>query len=161
MPDDLYDDELDDDEDLDDDGSGLVKKLRRQLRDQGKELKSMRETAEQASAATRDLAFLRAGVNLDDPKAKYLVEGYKGDLSDIDAIKSEAAVLGLIEPPAKDENIEGHQAANAAAEGADGVQPSENRDAEYESEMAKATSQDEILAVMDKYGSPHTDAEYV
>ena len=160
MPDDFTDD-IDEDEDFDDeDGSALVKKLRRQLRSQGKELKEAKTVLEQATAATRDLAFLRAGVDLNDPKTVYFRKGYDGDM-DPEAIKQEAIAAGVVTPPPADANVEGHQQANAAAEGADGVQPSENRDAEYEAEMAQAQSQDEILAVMDKYGSPHTDAEFV
>lgn len=62
------------------------------LRAQAKEGKQARAEAE---AAKRELAFVRAGIDPDDPRQKYFVEGYKGDLTS-DAIKSEATAAGFL-----------------------------------------------------------------
>lgn len=155
MPDDLYDDIDDDDEDEPVEETSQIAKIRRRNREQAKELKALRERLEKTEAADRDLAFLRAGIDLDDPKTYYFRKGVDPEiLKDPVALKAEAMKAGILAEAPSDPNLEGHQAANAAAEGAEGVQPSENREAEYEAEMAQAQSRDEILAVMRKYDSP-------
>jgi hypothetical protein len=52
---------------------------------------------ERADAAERKLAFAQAGVPLDHPMTEYLVNGYKGEATP-DAIKAEAARLGILQP---------------------------------------------------------------
>lgn len=66
------------------------------------DLKRLREKAKgadsaraEADAAKRELAFVKAGIDTDDPRQRYFVEGYKGDLS-VDAIKTEATASGFL-----------------------------------------------------------------
>lgn len=66
----------------------LIQRLRQQLEDQGKQLK---ESAE----ARRELAFLRAGVDTEAKAGKLLLKSYDGDLSDIEALRTEAQELGV------------------------------------------------------------------
>jgi len=58
-----------------------------------------------ALQAKRELAFLRAGVDLDDPRSTYFVKGYDGEVS-VDAIRSAAIEAGFIQqkeqPPSPD-----------------------------------------------------------
>lgn len=154
----MADDDLDYDEDdhEDDDGSSVLGKVRRNERKLKAENKRLSTEAEQGKAAQRDLVFLRAGIDLEDPKAYWFRKAYDGDLDPV-AVKAEAEKAGLLAPAEQDQDVAGHQTANAAGAGAQGVQPSENRDAEYKAELAKTTSREETLAVMAKYGSPVVD----
>ena len=93
-----YDDDYQDDDDRDDRGdrSGDKPGWRRRLE----------KKAQRADDLARENAFLKAGVNPDDPKAKWLVKGYDGELTPeaIKAAASEAGILGgATEEPAKEE----------------------------------------------------------
>lgn len=78
----------------------LVKSLQGQVKDLG-------EKASTGETAARDLAFYRAGVDPEDPKAKWFVKGYDGDL-ETEAVKAAAIEAGFITaedsppPPADD-----------------------------------------------------------
>lgn len=84
MSDDLHDDEIESDDPND---SNVVKALRRQAREAKAEAKELREQAARAGEAERQLQFAKAGVPLDDVKAKYFFAGYDGE-KDPGAIKS-------------------------------------------------------------------------
>jgi hypothetical protein len=62
--------------------------LRAQMKRMEKELKALREEAATGKQATRALEFAKAGVSLDDPKAKWFLKGYDGDLT-AEAIKTD------------------------------------------------------------------------
>ena len=72
----------------------------------------------EALQAKRELAFLRAGVNLDDPRSTYFVKGYDGEVN-VDAIRSAALEAGFIQtkeqPPSPDAT--GAERIRAAAAG--------------------------------------------
>jgi hypothetical protein len=51
-----------------------MKKLERDIQERDKQLA-------EATAAQRELAFLKAGVPADDPMTKYFVKGYDGEIS--------------------------------------------------------------------------------
>ena len=94
-------DDFDDDTDQNEDDapqeqSSQRNPLRAEIRRLTKANKELQEKVTAGESASRDLAFLRAGVDPADPKAKYFVKGYDGDLT-ADAIKAEAAAAGLIE----------------------------------------------------------------
>lgn len=130
--------------------------LRKQIEEQAAKA---REAEARAAAAERELAFAKAGLPLSDPKMSYFVKGYDGELTP-DAIKAAAESAGFLNsapPPAPEvpaEELAQHQqAANLAASGTVGP-PDEN--AEYLAALNAARSKDEILAVMDRYGSART-----
>lgn len=70
-------------------------------------IQQLREAAERGKTATaenaelkRKIAFMEAGIDTNDPKAKYFVKGYEGELT-TEAIKAEAAEAGILgEKPA-------------------------------------------------------------
>ena len=88
----------------------------------------------------RDLAFVKAGIPMDDPKVSYFVRGYEGDLEP-DAIRNAAMEAGFIsmpEPvsdPAVDNAQAGQQAVVAASAGA---QPNDQAGSRYAMEQAYA-----------------------
>lgn len=53
-----------------------------------------RQAVAEAEALKRENAFLRAGIDIEAPEAKYFYKGYEGELT-ADAIKAEAETLGL------------------------------------------------------------------
>ena len=88
----------DEDLDIDDpDDTPVITKLRTQLRALKSQVQELGEKASAGETAIRKLAFSEAGVDLTDPKTKYFVEGYKGDLT-AEAIKAEAVEAGFLTP---------------------------------------------------------------
>ena len=72
-----------------------------------------------AQLERRDV-FSRAGIPLDDPGAPYFIKGYDGEMTP-EAIKAAAVAARIpvagVAPPASPEEMAGHQAAQAAAQG--------------------------------------------
>lgn len=75
-----------------------------QQTDQQDQFRQLREKAKRTTKAEaeaerlrRENAFLKAGIDTEDPKAKYFYKGYDGDL-ERDAIRAAAAEIGLAEP---------------------------------------------------------------
>lgn len=89
MSDNDYDDTTSDDS-TDEKPSDL-----RKAADEGKKAK-----AENAQLK-RDLAFMKAGINLEDPKMTYFVKGYDGDLAPA-AIRQAAIEVGFLQAEAPD-----------------------------------------------------------
>jgi hypothetical protein len=93
-----------------------------------KRLKAAREEAEtakqaaeaRAEAAERQLAFAQAGVPLSDPRSKYFVKGYEGELT-AEAIQAEAATFGLTAAPANTITPTEQQALTTIGQAADGA----------------------------------------
>jgi hypothetical protein len=87
----------------------------RRLEKDRKELAAARAELE---SARRQLAFSRAGIDPDDPAAKYFVKAYDGDL-DPEAIRAEAVAARLIgTPPASSAEVAAHEGLARAASGA-------------------------------------------
>lgn len=90
---DFYDD--DDDSQQDQPRTNPLRQRMKQLeKDNAEKEKALAE----ALQAKRELNFLKAGVNPDDPKFKYFVKAYDGELSS-DAIKQAAIEAQLMSPP--------------------------------------------------------------
>jgi len=67
----------------------VIRQLREKLEEQGKQLKA-------DAGARRELAFIKAGVDTSSKQGQYFLKAYEGDLSDIEALKTEAGELGLL-----------------------------------------------------------------
>ena len=87
---------------------------------------------EKAVALERRIAFAEAGVPLSDPRAKYFVKGYEGELT-AEAIQAEAATFGLTQAPASAIPEAERQALTTMGQAADGTAAPGARDfaAEY------------------------------
>lgn len=72
--------------------------LRQALKQKEKELALKEKELVEAKEAKRELAFIKAGVPMDNPMTRYFVKAYDGDL-DPDAIKQAALEAQLISPP--------------------------------------------------------------
>jgi hypothetical protein len=87
---------------------------------QPSEIQSLRAAAkkgkaseQKASKLERENAFLRAGIDPDDPRLGYFYRGYEGEMT-ADAIRAAATESGFIAPPQQDPAIAAHQAGEAA-----------------------------------------------
>lgn len=107
MSDNYINDELSDDDLEQSDNPNDIKSLRRAANQKKKleaELESMR----------RELAFARAGLPLDDPKMRYFVKGYDGEMT-ADAIREAALEAGFLASQQQQEQVPNPQMQAAAA----------------------------------------------
>lgn len=107
MSDNYINDELSDDDLEQSENSNDIKSLRRAANQKKKleaELESMR----------RELAFAKAGLPLDDPKMRYFVKGYEGEMT-ADAIREAALEAGFLASQQQQEQAPNPQMQAAAA----------------------------------------------
>ena len=82
-----------------------------------REIQSLRKAAEKGRKLERENAFLRAGVDVDNPRNSYFIKGYEGELTP-DAIKAAGIEAGFIEAPAPDPAVQQHQQGQAQVQAA-------------------------------------------
>ena len=58
--------------------------------------KARKQAETEAAEVKKQMAFLKAGIDPDSPKAKYFVKGYEGEVT-AEAIRAEALAAGVIE----------------------------------------------------------------
>lgn len=104
----------------------------------------------------RELSFLRAGINTQDPKTQYFVNGYDGELSE-DAIRTAAIEVGLMVDPTVDAELQAdlrmHQHMMNASAGADGDLTNEPT---LIDKINKAQTPDEIMKLLTDANVPTT-----
>ena len=88
MSDNYMDDDFDSESESPDSGPGDIKSLRRAAN-------SKKQLERELEEVRKELAFARAGINLDDPKMKYFVKGYDGEMSS-DAVRQAALEAGFL-----------------------------------------------------------------
>ena len=119
--------------------------VRAHLRKLEAENKALREQAAGAEAARRELNFVKAGVDPNDPKYKYFVKGYDGEFT-AEAIRAAAEEANLI-PSQKKEVAAEQQAWNRVAQAS---RAGETSDApvDYSQRINAAKSSDEVMALL-------------
>lgn len=135
--------------------------LRRQLE---AALAERREAEQRLTALERELAFAKAGLPLHEPRITYFVRGYEGPLDpeQIRKAAEEAGFLDTPQPAVPAEEIAAHaEMSNLAAGGqTTGFHGPVHENPQYQQEIRQARTRDEVLAIMDKYGSPrHEDLD--
>jgi ribosomal protein L12E/L44/L45/RPP1/RPP2 len=114
------------------------------------------------NSTKRELAFSRAGIQLDDPRMKYFVKGYEGEL-DSDSIKSAAVESGFLvvqnsSEPETPLNIEGQNRVMAASAGSVSEDVSEEAAISRMQSAMNEGGMDAFLDVVRQYGMPtHID----
>lgn len=115
-------------------GEGMVP--RSHIRDLEEKADKVPDLQEQLEDQQRENAFLKAGIDPEDPKAKYFVAGYDGEL-ETEAIQAEAETIGLVgdgQPETTDEDAaseptederRAHEVAAEAAHDAPGDEPAD------------------------------------
>lgn len=94
------------------DPQGLIAHLRRELGKRDKTIKDLR-------VVEREVAFIKADLDVSTPVGVFFAKNFDGDLSDVESLKSQALALGvtLRTPPAPAEGAQGAQADQSAAAG--------------------------------------------
>lgn len=111
------------------------------------------------AAMRRELAFTKAGINPDDPKMKYFVRGYDGEMN-ADAVRQAALEAGFLASQASSNDVAQQQAAASqqrvmtAAAGA--IMEDSSEEAAY-ARMEAAMEEGGVEAMLDvarQYGIP-------
>lgn len=118
--------------------------VRAHMRKLEAENKALREQAAEAESAKRELTFVKAGINPDDPKAKYFVKGYDGDLS-VEAIRAAAEEASLLAPTRVNESEK--QAFNRIAR-TTAVGETSEPVVDYTAKIKSARSQAEVMQIL-------------
>ena len=92
---DTYDD-YDDDEYGTDDNDSQEQRTSQKWAALRRAKKEAKKAQQEAAEAKKAMAFLKAGIDPDSPKAKYFVKGYEGEIT-AEAIRAEAIAAGVIE----------------------------------------------------------------
>lgn len=122
--------------------------VRAQLRKVEAENKRLRQIEAEALEAKRELAFVKAGVDLSSPMAKYFVKGYDGDL-DVQAIQQAAAEANLTKPMAQQEApTQQEQQAWGRISNAAKVGDSSEPVVDYAMKIANARTESEVLELL-------------
>ena len=96
MSDNYTDDDFDSDE-MDSSGdAGDIKSLRRAA-------SSKKKLEQELNEVKRELAFAKAGLSMDDPKLKYFVRGYDGEMT-AEAIRQAALEAGFLASQGQEDN---------------------------------------------------------
>lgn len=116
-----------------------------------KKIRDEREKfASENAQLKRELAFTKAGINPDDPKMRYFVKGYEGEL-DAEAVKSAAIEAGFLEDQeqaAKEQELAAHERVDSASAGMAAQPPAQG---DFEAELANASNETEVMKVVAKY----------
>ena len=75
--------------------------VRARMKQLEKELQQSKQALAEAEAIKRENAFMKAGIPMDDPMAKYFVKGYDGEIT-AEAIRAAAQEANLIQKAVED-----------------------------------------------------------
>jgi hypothetical protein len=131
--------------------------LRAEMKKLQKEIRTLRTESEAGKQAVRDLEFVKAGVDVTDPKAKWFLKGYDGDLT-AEAIKAAATEAGLTkaeEAPAEQFTPEERASHERMAATNAGAAATGGRD--FDAEMRAAKSPKEVQAIFREKGGTVVD----
>jgi hypothetical protein len=118
--------------------------VRARLKQLEKQNAELLKQIEQTSEAQKKLTFMEAGINASDPKFKYFVKGYDGELS-ADAIRQAAEEAQLITPsqPVTQEDKSAWQQSNRIAAGAE----TSSEGPSWMKRISDASSESELMAI--------------
>ena len=126
--------------------------VRAQLRKVEQQLKAAEAKANELETAARELAFVKAGVDVNAPIAKYFVKGYDGELS-ADAIRVAAQEANLIKVDDSQQVQNTEQQAwsrvNSAYQAGEKFEPV----TDWSAKMASAKSPGELDQLMAQYNA--------
>jgi hypothetical protein len=128
----------------DDDQPNESNPVRARMKQLEKETRELRKQVAEAEAARKELAFVKAGLDLNSPMAKYFVKGYDGELTP-EAIRLAAEEAQLItpQPTVTDSDKAGWQESNRIAAGSETAPPPPS----WAKRIADANSESELMAV--------------
>ena len=139
--------EFEDDFEFDDDdqpNEPQQNPVRARMKQLEKEAKELRRQVAEYSKASREMNFVKAGIQTDDPKFKYFLKGYDGDLSP-EAIRQAAEEAQLITPQSNpmDSDKQAWQQSNRIAAGSETAPPGPS----WAKRIQDAESEQEVYAI--------------
>lgn len=139
----------------DDDQPQESNPVRARMKQLEKEARELRKQVAEAQAIQKELAFVKAGLDLNSPMAKYFVKGYDGDLTP-EAIRQAAEEAQLITPQAPQETQAEKQAwqqTNKIAAGSEVAPPPPS----WNKRIMDATSREEVYAIYEEAAAQGID----
>lgn len=118
--------------------------VRARMKQLEKEAKELRRQVAEFSQASREMNFVKAGIQTDDPRFKYFVKGYDGELTP-EAIRRAAEEAQLITPQTNvvDQDKQAWQQSNKIAAGSESAPPPPS----WAKRIQDAQSEQEVYAI--------------
>lgn len=118
--------------------------VRARMKQLEKEAKELRRQVAEFSQASREMNFVKAGIQTDDPRFKYFVKGYDGELTP-EAIRRAAEEAQLITPQqtVEDTDKQGWKQSNQIAAGSETAPPGPS----WNKRIQDAASEEEVYAI--------------
>lgn len=139
-------DDFDQNDDQQDEPQPDRNPLRAELRKAQKEAKAFKAEAEAGKTAVRELAFLRAGIDLKAPGAKSFVKAYDGELT-AEAITAAAVEDGIVAPVQDEVPADERAAFKRIADTGSGAKPPGSHD--YAAQIAEARANKQFQRVIE------------
>lgn len=141
--------ENDDFETTDEQPEAAQNRDRKWIRDLEKRAKDADRVRAEADSARRELALLKAGIDLDSPQGKLFAKAYDGDFT-VDAVKAAATEYGVIDAPKPQVPAEEFAAMGRIANAAAGGQVHDPVD--HFSEINAAETPQQVLEILARAG---------
>lgn len=121
--------------------------VRARMRELEAENKRKDELLAQASQAQRELAFLKAGVNPENPMAKYFMKGYEGDL-EVEAIRKAAEEANLIQSQQSQQRVAQERSSWGRIGAAVTAGETSEQPVDFVDRIKKARNQNEVMQLL-------------
>lgn len=121
--------------------------VRARMKQLEKELHQSKQALAEAEAIKRENAFMKAGIPMDDPMAKYFVKGYDGEIS-AEAIRAAAQEANLIQKAADDAKAKSEVDAWNRISRAQRAGETSEPVADWNAKLNQARSEQEVLQIL-------------
>ena len=121
--------------------------VRARMKQLEKELQQSKQALAEAEAIKRENAFMKAGIPIDDPMAKYFVKGYDGEIS-AEAIRAAAQEANLIQKAAEDAKAKSEVDAWNRISRAQRAGETSEPVADWNAKLNQARSEQEVLQIL-------------
>jgi hypothetical protein len=121
--------------------------VRARMKQLEKELQQSKQALAEAEAIKRENAFMKAGIPMDDPMAKYFVKGYDGEIS-AEAIRAAAQEANLIQKAVEDAKAKSEVDAWNRITRAQRAGETSEPVADWNAKLNQARNQDEVMQIL-------------
>jgi ribosomal protein L12E/L44/L45/RPP1/RPP2 len=121
--------------------------VRARMRQLEKELKANQQALTEAEALKREYAFVKAGIPMDNPMAKYFVKGYEGEITP-EAIRTAAEEARLIQAAADNAATKSEADAWNRLSRAQRAGETSEPVADWNSKLNQARNQEEVMQIL-------------
>lgn len=119
----MADDDIYDDDDVEFDDEAKPERTHAEWAELRRAKKARDKAEKELEAMKREMAFAKAGIDINDPQARYFVKGYEGEITP-EAIRAEAVSAGfLAELPPEEPDLDAVDAQQRMAAASGGIGP--------------------------------------